>query len=468
MLTGVLSPEQAHAGRTPEGTFAGKRLAVDFGSVRIPHVDIPATLEIAADPGNDTHFPVSATFRYEGEGKLIPLGSTSPAQFAPVRSAAAKDPIGGSTLPVTAMSLTYFFSRLREVTDQAMAIAAENKNANFPTTKADFDDLLRAGTSVNVLSDPPVAGGKPSFAVEAVKPAARLTIFELRADAPKMIGVLWPDALARKNATATDPVPYLVYLHPNTAQNFPQHYAGPYPFSHDFPYYQIVRYVLYGQAFEAVVPDVELDPLLHDPYWKGAAHQIAAAGKDVVFVKPVSKPGPEIGAIMDAAAMDMVLREIGAIMFRLAGVYPETPPPIGRVALSSFSASTSLAIQFLRKNAGHDFVRDKLQEIYSFDAPGAFRNAWFTEVGKWIDGEKMARSYGQANAVALFAGLLGAGVTVPATSPHFASSADGRRTCASVAIKDWQAVTPMTVGFQEAHQLVSAMLLTDALRRSGF
>jgi hypothetical protein len=468
IFTGVLSPEGSHAGHTLTVRFAGKPLPVEFDSVRVPHVDIPGTLEIEADPGVATHFPVKGTFRYEGKGKLVPQGATSSAHFGPARSASSDELAPGSTLPTSAVSMILFYSRLRDATDESVLVASQNKSPIFPKHGADLEALLRSGAGVNVLQDPPVAGGKVSFAVQTVTPTAELKIFELRADVPKMIGVLWPDGVQRKADTATRPVPYLVYFHPNTAQNLPDAYAGAYPFSHDFPYFQVIRYMLYGQAFETLDPNVQLDPLLHDPFWKGLAYQLTAAGKSLVIVKPVSKPGPEVGSMMDAGTMELVLREIGAFMFRAAGIHPNEAPPVGRVALASFSASTSLATLFLTKNAKHAFLKDKLQEIYSFDPPGTFRAGWFQAVGKWITDEKMARSYGQANDLASFQGLLGKGVTIPTTTPHFTSSASGKRTCASVPIKDWQAVTTMTVGFQEAHQLVPALLLTDALRRSGF
>lgn len=468
LFTGVLSPEGGNAGVKLTVKFAGKPLLVEFDSVRVPHADLPGTLELEADPGVTTHFPIKGTFLYEGKGKLTPTGTTSTAHFGPASSASSDELAPGSTLPTSAVSLIMFFSRLRDATDESVLLASEKKATFFPKNGADLEALLRSGASVNALKDPPVAAGKCSFAVQKITPKAELKIFELRADVPKMVGVLWPDGVKRKSDTAATPVPYLVYFHPNTGQNFPKAFAGPYPFSHDFPYYQVVRYMLYGQAFATLDPTVELDPLLHDPFWKGLAYQLTAAGKDLVIVKPVSKPGPEVGSFMDAATMELVLREIGAFMFRAAGIHPDTPPPVGRVALAGFSAANSLVAQFLTKNATHAFVTDKLQEVYGFDPPEDRRAAWFQAVGKWVTATNMARAYCQVNDLPLFQGLLGSGVTLPVKTPHFTSTTNAKRTCAAVAIKDWQAVTTMKVAFQEAHQLVPSLLLTDALRRSGF
>lgn len=469
IFTGVLSPEQTHAGPTLTVKFDGKPLVVDQDAVRIPHADIPGILEIEADPNEATHFPIEGKFKYEGDGKLTPIDGTSKAHFAPVRSASTKSDKAGA-LPVTAMSMMLFFSRLRDVTFEALGFAAAGKNADFPETKDDLSKLVRAGAGINVLQDPPVAGGKLSFAEQHVAPKSDLTYFELRAEVPKMVAVLWPDAVPRTPDTASKPQPYLLYFHPNTGQNFPKHYSGDYPFSHDFTYYQVIRYVLYEQAFEVFQPNIQGDPLLHDPFWKGLAYQFEASGKPVVLVKPVSKPHDEIGSMMHADVAKLVLDEVGAYMFREAGVYPEVAPPIGRLALASFSASTSLAIQFLQKNKSHALVTDTLKEVYSFDAPGAFRFSWFNEVGKWLkNGEdKRARAYGRATHAQEFKMLLGNDVAIPSTTPMFVHSKDGTRTCATATNADWDAVSPMDVQFQEAHQLVSALMLTDALRRSGF
>lgn len=469
ILTGVLSPEHAQAGPTYTVTLNGNAVVLESDAVRIPHDQIPATLVIDADPDNDTHFAVSGTFAYAGNGTLTPQGDTSRAHFAPVRSASA-DATPVNDLAMTAMSLTVFFSRLQDVTFKALGFAAAGKHADFPNTKAELDTLLRTPTTVNVLQDPPVAAAKANFAEQSVAPKSGLTYFELRADVPKMLSVLWPDSVVRTHDTAASGVPYLLYFHPNAGQNHPEFYAGDYPFSHDFCYYQVIRYALYQASFRAIDPTVKGDPLLHDPFWKGIAHQIEAAGKDVVLVKPVNKPHKEIGSMAHADVTEMVLLEVGAFMFRLAGVYPEQPPPIGRVALASFSASTGLAIAFLRDNASHPFVTERLREVYSFDAPGAFRFPWLLQVGKWLKGDdtRIARAYGRATRAAEFKGLLGAEVSIPTTTPVFVDSADGRRTCATISNADWQAVSSMNVTFQEAHQLVSALLLTHAMRRSDF
>lgn len=475
VLSGVLSPEDTLSGATYTVKFNGKPLAVNFESVRIPHDDIPGTLEIEADPGGD-HFAVSGRFRYEGRGKLVEEPGTTAGAFAPVRAAVAKANFPGSALPATAMSMIVFFSRLRLATEKALPFAHQGKKPKgpaYPKTPGELDATVRATANVSVVQQPPVAGGTLSFARQDVTPRAELHFFELKADpAPKLLAVLWPDSIVPSAATANDPVPYLIYVHPNTGQNHPKHYAGDYPFSHDFIHYQLIRYLIYGQSFAAADPTVKLDPLLESRAFKGLAHQFEVAGKPVVLVKPVLRPHVELGVMLDADHTEWVLREIGALMFRRAGVFASQPPPIGRVGMAAFSAGNALAIQFLRDNKGHPFVDDTLREYYGFDCPAHAEISWFKHVKAWRGPGKHAAYYNQRNSTARFAELLPPGTSIPATRPHVTANAGGTTdfsaTMGSMGIKEWQAVTPMKIGWQDAHQLIPGLLLTDALRRSGY
>jgi hypothetical protein len=178
---------------------------------------------------------------------------------------------------------------------------------------------------------------------------------------PRLIAVSWPRSLLRDDDS--DPTPFLIYYHPSTGQNV-EHgfYVGggldPYPWNFDFCYFVMFAYQWYA-----------LDPLTESPFSKGIPFQIAAAGKDVVSVIPCNAPvGNEFGTFADAAAIEAVLLEIQAAMFRRAGV-ASPPSALGRTAAGAFSSGNNFLAAMLgsTKNRAHHFLTDVLQEVYCFD-----------------------------------------------------------------------------------------------------
>jgi hypothetical protein len=183
-----------------------------------------------------------------------------------------------------------------------------------------------------------------------------------------------------------------------------------------------------------------------------------------------------VGAFLSAPSAETILREVQAFLFRRAGVY--TPPGLGRVALASFSGGNELVTKFLSNltNQAHPFYLDTLQEIYMFDIAQRSVTAWLTEVQAWAgrgtSTTKMIRAYTQFP-VGAYASLLGG---APAAAPFVATSADGLRTAAVLPGLAWNRAAAaagapiMAAGgaFHDTHQLISALMLTDALQRSGF
>ncbi len=111
-----------------------------------------------------------------------------------------------------------------------------------------------------------------------------------------------------------------------------------------------------------------------------------------------------------------------------------------------------------------------------FDAPGKLVPIWVSQALRWAgagsSANKMIRAYTRGNHP-IYKTLLGA--TPPASGPFVVdSSPGGLRTAAVLPDTAWRSATAaggalrLVRGWQEAHQLISATMLTDALRSSGF
>jgi hypothetical protein len=171
--------------------------------------------------------------------------------------------------------------------------------------------------------------------------------------------------------------------------------------------------------------------------------------------------------------MQEVLLEIQSFFFRRDSTI--TQPGIGRTALAAFSSGNPLVTTFLERNRSHPFCENVLNEVYMFDTPNGDKDAWATQVSSWLrSGDsttKRACAYVQTPHPKLLQ-LVG-GWPAGARMPFITASADGRRTLGVIPGNVWRTALNEHGGriielFQDAHQLISATLLTDALRRSGF
>lgn len=320
----------------------------------------------------------------------------------------------------------------------------------------------------NYIAFPPVAGGALKFTPRTIDPDTEDLVLEVNGvTAPRLIAVSWPRNVAR--SAGAEPTPFLIYFRPTVGQNVRAgFYVGPglgtYPFGWDYLFYGLWRYVNYTG-----------DPLTRDPFAKGLPYQIAASNKNAVLVLPLNKVGEELGVFLNAASIELILNKIQAFMFLRAGI--AQAPPLGRVALGAFSSGNMLATQFLSnpRNQSHPFYLNNLKELYMFDAPGNLVPTWVSQALRWAgagsSANKMIRAYTRGNHP-IYKTLLG--VTTPAAGPFVVDSSSGLRTAAVLPDAAWRSATafsgaPSLVrSWQEPHQLISATMLTDALRRSGF
>lgn len=448
-----------------EVTADGNPLETDsLGGVRLPEAPRPLRITIKVRPPAP-FFDVAAAYDYNGPGDLQPVKGLVPAAFAPVRGV-----VDGFSNSV--MSLLVFVSRIREANVKTLAaLTGPDARPEF----APVTDFALPARQVSVVSPPPVVrNGDLSFSVQNVQPAAEVICFEVKVEpAPKLICVVWPDSVPRTETAP--PTPLLIYFHPNAAQNADSFYRGAYPFSFDFCFYGIITYIRYSRGLAGQPTP---DPLQDVPQVKGIPYQMDASGKSMVLVLPINRVTSEVGVMLKADKMELILKEIIAFMFRRKGVY--RTPPIGRTALASFSAGNELVTTFLKNNVGSSFAQNTLMEVYNFDLPVGFvsgdkaMRAWTKAVSDWAatgnSADKRIRIYQQFNFAGFYAQLLG--VQPPTATPYEVSSADGNRTAVVAPGDAWARISramPKPNGdFQLVHQIIPDLLLTDALRRSGF
>jgi hypothetical protein len=474
LLTAILDGQASSGCSFTVSLDGGPALPADTSipgpaSVQLP--DGVQRVSIQATPASPNHWPVAGDFQLQSSGNLVPL--SAPPEFEPPR---------GVTTSGTGLDLiTVHLSRVRDATSEALAslgavpairtgmipsawppAAGGQPAGNWPPTDWDTpeqDDL-------NYIDSPAVTGSDLNIQQQSIDPSTTDLVLQLKnVSAPQTLAVSWPDAVSR--AEAADPTPFLVYFHPNVGQNAPEFYTNPqvgtYPFGFDFVFFGLWRYMNYTG-----------DPLVADPFAKGLPYQMAASSRSAVIVLPCNAVGPEVGVLLSADSMQTVLREIQAFMFRQSGVY--VTPGLGRTALAAFSAGNGLVESFLARpdNRAHPFYLDTLQELYMFEGGDSWLSQAITWAGVGTNATKMIRAYTQS-ALPSYANLLG--TASPASSPFVATSADGLRTAAVLPSTAWNraaaaagnaAIAAGAQTFQDTHQLISAMMLKDALSVSGF
>lgn len=439
----------------------------------------PSTLgTVAARLEIDQFGNVSATFLPNGWEPLVVLPS-----------------VLGNTI-----FLVVHFSPVRDATERARASLAQSgldfpgappapppgdmtfRPAPVPLPPATYSPLPQE-VSLNYIASPPIAGGKIKVETRTITPSGDLMILRLPGVAtPQLVAVYWPASVPR--GPGAPPAKFLIFFRPGMAQNAPQFFEDPrdrhdpmtnqiYPWGWDYQFFGLLRPLRYFG-----------DPLLDDPFSKGFPYQIEASGRSVVLVMPLPRvaatPCDEITSFTDAVFLQEYLEEIQAFMFRGAG--NTNFGPIGRLGMASFSSGHALMTCFLSKpaNRNHPLYLDKLQEIYLFDPHdgvvaevlGALTQAtaWAT-VGS--SATKIARLYTQMgpNLIAPLLAQLG---VAPANPPFHSQTPDGRKSLTCMPREAWEALVQgmaSSVPYAntgQVHQAIPALMVTDALRRSGF
>jgi hypothetical protein len=434
--------------------------------VELPDSPRPLQLRVDVTPGSVNHFPISGHFEYRGDGVLVAIAD--PSTNAPTDRAEFIPVMGASVAQGKAVLLISFLSRVRDATEQTLDSLRNIPRIRQPIAPSDFSwdaDPM----DLHIINASVLSGSNLAFDQQNVDPNTEVVILRLKvksSEAPQLLAVMWPKDLER--TAGASPTPFLMYFHSGATQNRGTHYeipgVGTYPNGWDYIFFGLLRYVMYFD-----------DPLAGGdaPFTKGLCYQTAASGKKLVTVLPMNRVFQEVGILLSARSMEEVLLEIQSFMFRRKGIF--APPGLGRTALGAFSSGNPLVTSFLARNQTDPFCQDTLKEVYMFDAGDADKDPWAAQVNTWLrsgdPSTKMTRVYVQTTTGAL--GRL-IGNAALARSPFVASSPNNQRTLAVIPSQVWKSALSAAGGrppkndFQSAHQLVSATLLTDALRRSGF
>jgi len=444
------------------------------GFVDLPPAPRPLPVTIRLNSTTKHHWDIEGHFEYQGSAKLVT--KRAPDEFEPPR--------GLSQPGHHVVFLVGFLSRVRDATQQALAELKvtptglredrnvpkkdwknwkpiANERVQHPARAQPFDAWDTPSLSVRFAANPPVSSTMVQVSPQSIDPDTVDVVLEVaNVPAPKMIAVSWPRSLARTDRS--DATPFLIYFHPGMRQNvkagfYEGNHQKPYPLGWDYLYYGLWRYVNYDG-----------DPYTQNPFCKGLPYQIAASGKKVVLVLPMNKVDIEAGSMVNAPAAEELLEEINGFMFRQARVY--TPPPLGLVAAGAFSSGV-LLLQSLLASAQSTGRLAAMKEAYLFDrsfgnvAPNTAAVGAVGSAIAWAgsDPAKRVRVYSQLDGrqVPNFQSLLG---SVPGGAPSVTESANRSRTVVITPKQTWGPA----VKEGGTHQFISAIMLTDALRRSGF
>jgi len=413
-------------------------------------------IDIRATAHSPDFWPVQGRYHVTGPGSLTP--TDTPDNFAP--------PLGAEVGPFGSVSLTVYLSRLRDATVDVLASLANvppHRQMSVPTSWPPAEWGTPEVSGNDIINDPPLAVGEISATTQTWDPQTTDVVFERRGNrVPRLFAVSWPDSVAIW--AGAGPTPMLVYFHANMGQNYPDYYNGTYPYYFDYIFYGLWNYLNYRDS-----------QLIKWPFSLGLPYQIAASGKPVVLVLPLSSAQQEIGTWKGADDMAITLNEVQGAMYRRAGVY-DAPPGIGRLAMAGFSGSSGLVAGFINDpvNRAHALMQQSLREVYAFDPPDTEIFAIAGAAAGWLIAlgapDAMVRLYRQADSPAL-TGFLGP-MPLPAR-PFVESTPDIRVTLGLIPAATWRTAAAARgvqfgFAFNEVHHMFPSLLLTDALRRSGF
>lgn len=470
---------------------APDNLLLDQNFFTIP--DQPELIAVQANAFDAAKYPaLTGTFQIDGGGNMNVIAA--PAEFEPLN------------IVITPFTRTIFlvihFSPFRDVTERARQSLSPT-GADFPGSppaplpgdmswRAPFLTPLPPPvvSSLSTLNDitfigaPSLNGSKIQVVQHTVVPRGQVIFLEiLGATTPRLVAVYWPDTVLR--GLGAGPTPFLVYFHPTAGQNAPAFYVdqrdrhdpvtnSTYPWGFDYQYFGLWRYL-----------NFEGDPLKNNPFCKGLPYQIDASSKGAVLVLPLNKvagvPCDEALSFTDASFLQEHLQELQSYMFRRAGNYQS--PGLGRLAMASFSSGHTLLSCFLNNavNQNHTLYLNTLQEIYLFDPHADLVSVTLTPtigMAQWVNRgateTKVARLYTQNNASLLSPVLAQLGLSTAPAPFDLTAPTNPRISVSCLPLAAWNALARRLGGSQlytntgDVHQVISAVMLTDAMRRSNF
>jgi hypothetical protein len=217
---------------------------------------------------------------------------------------------------------------------------------------------------------------------------------------------------------------------------------------------------------------------MQDEFAKGIAYQAEVSGKAPILVIPSTHgflsdkdiAKRELRDFMDAEKVHAVLEEVQTYYSWWLS-YEFFSPALGRVAMAAASQGATQLSFFLASNEKHSFCTDVLREVYLFDPTaddGNQNSSHVVRARAWAATgvhahDKMIRYYTQRESFGHGLLLTGKPGSSGLAAPYVQTN--GNVTAAALPGAAWEALrgTPL-----DAHNLIPAVMLTDALRRSGF
>jgi hypothetical protein len=466
----------------------------------LPQTPRPLKLRIRAVPhsGAATRFwDVEGELEYRGNGLWFTTPRTSK-QFSGLPQLLR---VNG---PGTASLLTILLSPLRDVTERALDILRTKTPPNSdapdvwpPPNNADSKPWGQSPTAWDTpaladhhfIASTPIVGKDIQLDLKkSVDPDTFDIVLQIKGFvAPQLIAVSWPrERLPRpadgqkapevplaKNAEVplAAQAPFFIFFKPGHGQNFPDLFKNmdP-PFGWDFVFFGLWRTLNYMG-----------DPA-RNPFPKGIPYQADVSGKRPVMVVPqpngfTADPTTaerELKDFMSAEKLQTTLEELHAFVSVASGAH-FLRPNLGRVGMGAFSQGCAQQSVFLQKNEKHDFCVNILRELYVFDPTtggNAENSGHAIRARAWAltgpTSDKRVCFYTQEECSGHGLLLKGVGGSTGIPEPYVQTA--GSHTAAVLSTKAWGRALGLSkpVDDQEAHQLIPALMLTDALRRSGF
>lgn len=356
------------------------------------------------------------------------------------------------------------------------------------------------------------------------QPQTETLILEHPGRDPRLYAVSYPKNFGRVVADEYFfRVPFLVYFRPQLTQSIEERFKGQfkgrpgfyigydtlgndpsrpvpaakrsdeeyyYPYGWDYLYFTFWIHLNYGDI-----------PLLQAESF-GLQHQIAASGKRLVLVIPMLSRDHLAADLTSPAKLLNVLGEIRDYLAARLNFQPD--PRLGRVALAAFSGGNMITRDLLNRLN----FSSPIQEVYNFDAPYTkgfpLGEQWVSAAISWLRVQQVAaiRVYTQT----AYPNLQSVVNTTLRDGDHLSKTMDGLRSAALISTIGWNRLIggylrtlspqikdrlkiprtmsdPVQIGerfikirmsqrrtprFNLQHHWFAALMLTDALRRSGF
>ncbi len=344
----------------------------------------------------------------------------------------------------------------------------------WPPDDLDIHPLLRVH-SIDV-ANPVKPGGILNFKASAVAVDANSVVLELAGvKAPRLFGVVWPDAVPRKLGAL--PTPFFIYIRQTGGQDRKNVFVsggvkGPYPYNFDYA----ERCLFESQHYSETPITMRKGWMLRA---KGVPYQVARSGAKVVTVFPVADSDDSVsyGVLSNFDEMGRLLAELQAVMFWMVG---SSAPPrtVGKTAIAAYSSANGTLVGWLNSNGASTFLKDNISAVYFLDPPG---------VGDCVDaGLLLRRRLGTDKRVRLYSArddsrffpayrrLIGLKATDPLPAMPFLRGADDNKiSLALFPLSSWVetfkefGMNAFAQGqkwqYWDAHHLVPATVITHAL-----